>query len=277
MTFDAHVVKVMIATPGDTADEVVAVKDALHGWNGSRAENAQAILLPRFWKTDAVPVLSPAGGQGVINSQLVDDADILLVLFDSRLGRETDSAVSGTAEEIERASAGGKPVHVWFSDEPIDRPSFNPQEYERLLNFRKEMESKGLLGVYSDLNDLSYKVRDAIESDVSVLGFGNPSVRQPAILDHAVPVFRFDRESNDRLIVKNESRTVRAEMFEVSFGDLGDAVIRIHDEPFDLNPLAEMSWTLALDLQSPPRVVIEMKWLEDGAERSLNQPVTLFG
>jgi len=45
--FEAVVVKVLISSPGDTGEEVAAVKESLHGWNGSRAEAAQVILLPR--------------------------------------------------------------------------------------------------------------------------------------------------------------------------------------------------------------------------------------
>ena len=112
--FEAFVLKVLISAPGDTDDEVAAVKESLHGWNGSRAEAAQVILLPRHWKSDAVPRLGSGSGQGVINEQLVDDADIVLALFDSRLGQATAAAVSGTAEEIKRAVDAGKHVHVWF-------------------------------------------------------------------------------------------------------------------------------------------------------------------
>ena len=74
--FEAFVLKVLISSPGDTGEEVTAVKDALHDWNGSRAESAQLILLPRHWKSDAVPRVGTGSGQGVINEQLVDDADI---------------------------------------------------------------------------------------------------------------------------------------------------------------------------------------------------------
>jgi hypothetical protein len=120
MAFDAHVLKVLIASPGDTTEERDAVTRSLHGWNAARAEREQVILLPTRWETDAVPRLG-ASGQGVINEQLVDKADIVIALFDTRLGMATEAAVSGTAEEIERAHAAGKPVHVYFSDEPIPR------------------------------------------------------------------------------------------------------------------------------------------------------------
>ena len=61
--FKAFVVKVLIATPGDTGDEVAAVKESLHEWNGARAENAQVILLPTHWKSDAVPRSAPVAAR----------------------------------------------------------------------------------------------------------------------------------------------------------------------------------------------------------------------
>ncbi|MGO9350785.1 MAG: hypothetical protein ACLP3C_08115 [Mycobacterium sp.] len=103
------------------------------------------MLLPRHWKSDAVPLLHADGGQAVIDSQIVDDADIVIAVFDSRLGKQTQGAVSGTAYEIERTADSGKPVHVYFSDEPISR-SADPAELARLNEFRTEMEEKGLLG-----------------------------------------------------------------------------------------------------------------------------------
>ncbi len=93
----------------------------MHGWNASRAEREQVILLPRRWETDAIPTLDSKGGQQVIDEQLVNKADIIVALFDTRLGRATHDAVSGTAGEIKRADDAGKPVHVYFSEEALPR------------------------------------------------------------------------------------------------------------------------------------------------------------
>ena len=41
MGFDAHVLKVLIASPGDTGRERDAIENALHGWNNARAEREQ--------------------------------------------------------------------------------------------------------------------------------------------------------------------------------------------------------------------------------------------
>ena len=91
MAFDAHVLKILIASPGDTTDERDAVERSLHGWNAPRAEREQVVLLPRRGETDAVPRLGDSG-QSIINSQLVNDADIVIALFDSLLGQATQEA-----------------------------------------------------------------------------------------------------------------------------------------------------------------------------------------
>ncbi len=72
--FDAHVLKVLIASPGDTLEERNAVEQALHVWNRDRAEREQVGLLPRRWELHAVPRLG-GSGQSIINEQLVDKAD----------------------------------------------------------------------------------------------------------------------------------------------------------------------------------------------------------
>jgi hypothetical protein len=38
MALDAHVLKILIASPGDTVEERDAVERALYGWNGDRGE-----------------------------------------------------------------------------------------------------------------------------------------------------------------------------------------------------------------------------------------------
>lgn len=206
--FDAHLLKVPISTPGDTGEEVDAVTRALHDWNADRAEAATAILLPRFWKAHAVP---SAGGSGqtVIDSQLVDDADIVIAIFDSRLGQATDDAVSGTAHEIQRSIDSGKPVHVWFSNEPLPN-DVDIDELQRLRDFKKDMEAKALLGDYLSPSDPIFKVRSAIEKDVHDMGLSSASIARRD--EHAMPRLTV-REVNgrDRLFLENKSQTVTAE------------------------------------------------------------------
>lgn len=46
MGFDAHVLKVLIAPPGDTGRERHAIETALHGSNSSRAERRRSMSGP---------------------------------------------------------------------------------------------------------------------------------------------------------------------------------------------------------------------------------------
>lgn len=49
-----------------------------------------------------------------------------------------------------------------------------------LVRFRSEMQSRGLSAVYTDLNDLAFKIRNAIEDGVSEMELGAPSVVRKA-------------------------------------------------------------------------------------------------
>lgn len=175
MGFDAHVLKVLIASPGDTGRERDAIEKALHGWNNARAEREQIHLAPWRWELHAVPELG-GSAQAIIDGQAVDACDVVIAVFNAYLGTATDDAASGTAHEIIRAHRAGKPVHVYFSNEPLPRET-TPEELKRLNDFKAQMRSEGLLGEYSGVEDLQFKVRDAIEHDLKSLDLGKVIIR----------------------------------------------------------------------------------------------------
>jgi hypothetical protein len=281
MAYDAHVLKVLIASPSDTASERDAVERALHGWNAARSEREQVILLPRRWETNAVPRLGPTG-QGVINAQLVDDADIVVALFDSRLGMATEAAVSGTAEEIQRSHTAGKPVHVWFSDEPLPRDT-DPDQLRALRDFKAALQSMGLLGSYASPDDLAFQVREAIESDLNHLDLGAVKKRMPTA-EHAVLRARYEtdrephtdsrgkvtyRNRNQRVTVRN-SGSVSAECVRIKIQALQEGStppdLWHRDEASPtLIPESEFSWPLMTYMGTDRAFVIEMTW-QEGSE-----------
>ncbi|MDT5310705.1 MAG: hypothetical protein QOE48_6429 [Mycobacterium sp.] len=269
--FEAYVLKVLIATPGDTGEEVEAILKSLHGWNSRRAEAEGVILLPRHWKSDTVPLLHPDGGQAVINSQIVDDADIVIAVFDRRLGKATLGAVSGTAHEIERTSEAGKPVHVYFSDEPIDRKAIDLKELARLNEFRAEMEAKGLVAIYGDPIDLGHQVREAVEHDLVTMDLGVVQLRRPVGDEHAIPRGRRD---GDKFIIENKSQSIAAEQFRFEVEGPCE-LLNYNGQPFDLPAQSEMSWGIAVFWSGPPQLTLTMHWLEDGEPREGSQIVAL--
>ena len=173
--FDAHVLKALIASPGDTHQERDAIERAIHGWNNARAEREQIMLAPWRWETHAVPEMGGVA-QTIIDRQAVDECDLVLAVFNARLGTATLDAVSGTAHEILRAHHAGKPVHVWFSAAPIPRET-RPEELKRLNDFQDQLRGQSLLGDYSGVEDLQFKVRDAIEHDLKGLDLGRVVIR----------------------------------------------------------------------------------------------------
>ncbi|MGN8244936.1 DUF4062 domain-containing protein [Cellulomonas soli] len=168
MSYAATVLRVMIASPSDVPIERDAVEQAVHGWNDASARVKGYILQPWRWESSAVPLL---GGhpQALINSQGVDDSDIVIAIFGSRLGSPTPEAASGTVSEIERATAQGKPVHLYFSTAPLPR-DVDLEQLEGLRAFRSEMEQRGLLGEFANASQLEHEVWKAIEHDIAAMG-----------------------------------------------------------------------------------------------------------
>jgi hypothetical protein len=194
-----------------------------------------------------------------------------VALFDRRLGQATPEDVSGTAHEIKRSTEAGKPVHTWFSEEPIERHNIDPKELARLAKYRKELEGQGLLGVYANPNDLAYKVRTAIEHDIDKMGLGSAQVKRPKT-EHAMP--RLSRAGNV-LYVRNYSTDVTAEQFTIDVHE--NTYVWVHkddDEPFDLLPLADYEWPLMV-AAGGDKLVVTMRWLEDGEPQEQTQTVAV--
>lgn len=172
MAYTANVLRVMIVSPSDTAEARDAVESAIHDWSEASGRRNQVALQPWRWESSSVPLL---GGhpQSLINSQGVDDSDIVFAIFGSRLGSPTPDAVSGTVEEIERATDQGKPVHVYFSDGPLPN-DVDTEQLEGLREFKKQLQDRGLLGTFSNVSQLTHEVWRAIEHDIEKLALDVP-------------------------------------------------------------------------------------------------------
>ncbi|WP_435080363.1 DUF4062 domain-containing protein [Clavibacter michiganensis] len=197
----------MIASPSDVADSRDAVERAIYGWNDANSESKGIILQPWRWETSAIPLLG-AHPQQLINSQGVDQSDIVFAMFAGRLGSATPDAISGTAEEINRAVGAGKPVHLYFSsaDLPAD---VDTDQLAAVRAFRADMESKGLLGEYKNVSQLQHEVWKAIEHDIADLTPTDlaPSATRRGIEFLVQPKRESDVTYNTKGQPKNRTRT----------------------------------------------------------------------
>ena len=157
--YNATVLEVLIASPSDTSTQREIIRQAVIEWNGSNARLFGVVLLPIMWETHTLPGL---GGrpQGLINKQLVDDADILIATFWTRLGSPTGEASSGTVEEINRFIRMDRPAHIYFCEMPVSPLSTDTTQIDAVRAYRDEISKMGLFSSYSTEGELRTKVRD---------------------------------------------------------------------------------------------------------------------
>jgi hypothetical protein len=139
--------RVLVASPSDCEDERQVVTQVIHAWNAANSLPLGAILEPVLWETHARPEL---GGrpQAILNTQLVENCDILIGTFWTRLGTKTGKAESGTAEEIKEFRRQGKHVLLYFSSRPVALDSVDAGQYAALKVYKDKLRTDGIVFDY---------------------------------------------------------------------------------------------------------------------------------
>ena len=160
MAYQATILNVMIASPNDVSEERQLVRDAIYEWNAIHSKQFGVMLNPVGWETHVAPEM---GGrpQEIINKRILEDSDILLGIFWTRLGTETGEYVSGTVEEISRHIASQKLTSIYICDRPIP-PSKITDQYQKLQLKIREWMPNGVLEFYNDLLTFKQKIKDHI-------------------------------------------------------------------------------------------------------------------
>jgi hypothetical protein len=148
MPFSATVLRVMIASPGDVQKERAVVREVISEWNSTNGAHRNVMLLATGWETDVAPEMGDAP-QHIIDKRILEDADLLVGMFWTRLGTPTASYASGAVEEIEEHLKAGKPA-------PLD--SVDPTQYQALKAFKDSCRTRGLFETYADVDDFRRKV-----------------------------------------------------------------------------------------------------------------------
>lgn len=153
MGFQANVLKVMIASPGDVAIERGVITEELYRWNNANAVTRELILQPVKWETHSSPQMG-AHPQAILNDHLLLDADIVVGIFGTRIGTATDEYISGSVEEIKKHVAAGKLAMLYFSHVPVDPNSIDQKQWMALQVFKEECRKGGLYAEYTSYEQL---------------------------------------------------------------------------------------------------------------------------
>ncbi len=156
MSYQATIYRVMIASPSDVAEERQIIREVVNEWNVVHSLTRSIALLPVGWETHSAPEMG-ARAQSIINRRILDNCDLLVGAFWTRIGTQTGESVSGTVEEIERHLAEGKPVMLYFSSVPVILESAVPEQYDKLQEFKKACYKRALVQSYSTRDEFRQK------------------------------------------------------------------------------------------------------------------------
>ena len=174
MAYDCRVFRILIASPSDVDEEREIAVRVIQEWNDLYSYTRKVALLPLRWETHTAPDYATRP-QEVINRAIVDDCDLLVGIFWTRIGSPTGKAESGTLEEIERVGNAEKPIMLYFSRVEIDPDRIDLEQIEKLKQFKAKTYPKGLVENYKKIiefrdkfaKQLELKIRDLQISDAS--------------------------------------------------------------------------------------------------------------
>jgi hypothetical protein len=163
MAYDSRVYRILIASPSDVEEEREIAVRVIQEWNDLYSYTKNVTLLPLRWETHTAPEYGTRP-QEIINRAIVDQCDLLLGIFWTRIGSPTGLADSGTLEEIERVGKAGKPIMLYFSGVGIDPNNVDLDQMERLKQFRTRISPIALTGNYKSTMDF----RDRLVRDIEL-------------------------------------------------------------------------------------------------------------
>ena len=188
-----------LAFPSDVPKYKEVAKKAFYEWNIQNGLNNKVFLLPINWTDNARPA-SGNSPQELINKQLLNRCDFLVGIFWQRLGTPTESAESGTVDEINNFIAKGKTCMIYFSEEKTNPNSIDHGEFKRLTEFKKRISANALFEKVKSPSDFRIKLLNHLTSLV------NEYKQNYKIGEVAIPMSR----SNAQETAVREPRDIKA-------------------------------------------------------------------
>jgi hypothetical protein len=159
----------------------------------------------------------------------------------------------------------------------------DPDELKRLHAFRTAIQERGLLGRYGSSEDLTAKVRTALEHDIALLVTAPSATGSDERERHgpsAVLRARFESrgQASDRLIIENVGDG-KAENVEVELEAIGEgrAPELVGNSPIEsLLPRTGYPMLVVVTLGSAAQWRVRMRWEEEGTTFEESQSVSSF-
>ena len=181
--YQATVYNVLISSPSDVANGHNAVRQVLSDWNNANSQARGVVLLPVSWETHSSPQMGEHP-QDILNKQILEESDLLVGVFWTRMGTPTRDYLSGTVEEILKHAEAGRLAMLYFSKQPVVLDGVDVEQYERLKSFKEWCKSNGLFREYENLADFRNQFHQQLQIKLNSEDyFLNNSLPEPNISD----------------------------------------------------------------------------------------------
>jgi hypothetical protein len=160
--YSGIIIEVFISSPVDVVIERKIVHNLIEEWNITNTRKRKQILRSLSWEKDVYSAFGDSA-QSIINKQILDEADILVGIFNTRIGTPTKDYNSGSVEEIMRHINNGKPAMLYFSKANINRETFDEEQYNKLKEFKNWCKDKSVYFEYDDTNNFTDMFRTQLD------------------------------------------------------------------------------------------------------------------
>lgn len=168
MARQTTIISIFLASPSDVSDERSLIVRSIERWNAIRGK-AQGYLLELINWENATSSAIGLDGQDVVNNQIGDDYDAMIAIFWHRVGSPTGRAVSGTAEEYDRALKRFKDnepieIGVYFKSANPPMAEIDTEQLQGVINLKKKMQDDGVYHKsFIDDDGLSFEIEMFID------------------------------------------------------------------------------------------------------------------
>ncbi len=222
--------------------------------------------MPIGWETHSHPSMEDRA-QGVLNGQILNDADLLVAIFWTRIGTPTGEAVSGSVEEIEKHVKAGKPAMIYFSSAPVRLDSVDEAQYKSLREFKEQLRTRGLYETYDTASNFQDKFRRQLATKINNEQFFRVQARdQEGLTDEvlteaAETIPAMSDEATTLLVEASLDRS--GQILHGKF--IGGEVIQTNGKQFvkDKDPRTRAIWVGALDELVSLGLVAALGWKEE--------------
>lgn len=208
MSYDAKVFRVFIASPGDVKAERDICREVISEWNAIHSMSKGAFLQPVMWEMDAV---SDVGShpQDNINNELLENSDLLIGVFWSRIGSETKEYQSGTIEELTKHVEMKKPAMIFFSNALLPNYNYHLEQRAEVAKFKDEIKTYSTIIPYNGEQEFREVFRKQLYKKLKDKYFKvvQEETNSNKIKDSRIPIIELSDEAEELLLAVSKDQS----------------------------------------------------------------------